>query len=506
MINVLVAKAQPSFGLPPGSRRWGVVVGLAALADWLLYGQPVGLSAVLFLLALGLGMMFANPVRARRPEAPLGLGILIVAVAPLLMRPTLLAFLFGILGTAYAAQTLVGAGSNLPGRVYGSISLLVDGGWRAAYDLFRAGKWWSRSRRATIRAGALIVWVVPLGFGAVFLLLFAAANPLIDSWLAALDPSALAAHVSVGRVAFWLLAISLVWPFVFIRRRRKLPARLAALEAAIAAAPAVLAPAGASDSLFGKAAILRSLLLFNLLFAVQTALDVAYLWGGVALPDGLTYAAYAHRGAYPLIVTALLAAAFVIAAMRPGGEAARSPLIRQLVFLWTGQNVVLVISSILRLDLYVAVYSLTYLRVAAFLWMLLVGAGLVLIVARIVLDRSNAWLVAANVMSLIFTLYVCSFINFPRLIAEYNVQHSREIAGSGAFLDTCYLAGLGPQAIPAIDAYVARVGTARAGALAQARRGFAVAHRVRMAEWRAWSYDDWQLIRYLDRGTPEGGV
>ena len=62
---------------------------------------------------------------------------------------------------------------------------------------------------------------------------------------------------------------------------------------------------------------MRSLVLFNLLFAVQTVMDVHYLWRGAALPDGMTYATYAHRGAYPLIVTALLAAGFVLVAMRP---------------------------------------------------------------------------------------------------------------------------------------------------------------------------------------------
>ena len=62
----------------------------------------------------------------------------------------------------------------------------------------------------------------------------------------------------------------------------------------------------AESLIFGRAAILRSLVVFNALFAVQTLLDVVYLWGGVRLPDGLSYADYAHRGAYPLIATALL--------------------------------------------------------------------------------------------------------------------------------------------------------------------------------------------------------
>ena len=36
-------------------------------------------------------------------------------------------------------------------------------------------------------------------------------------------------------------------------------------------------------------------------------MDAAWLWGLAPLPEGLTLASYAHRGAYPLVVTALLA-------------------------------------------------------------------------------------------------------------------------------------------------------------------------------------------------------
>ena len=111
-----------------------------------------------------------------------------------------------------------------------------------------------------------------------------------------------------------------------------------------------------------------------------------YLWGNAELPDDISYASYAHRGAYPLILTALLAAGFVLAAMKPGGPAEQSAIIRPLVYLWVAQNVLLVASSILRLDLYVQIYLLTWWRVAAFIWMLLVAFGLLLIVARIALE------------------------------------------------------------------------------------------------------------------------
>ena len=143
------------------------------------------------------------------------------------------------------------------------------------------------------------------------------------------------------------------------------------------------------DYLLGVQAMSRSLILFNALFALQSGLDLVYLWGGATLPDGMSHAEYAHRGAYPLIVTALLAAGFVLIAMRPGGPAEQSRLIRPLVLAWIGQNVLLVISSIFRLDLYVAAFSLTYLRLAAFIWMGLVAAGLLLILIQIMLRKPD---------------------------------------------------------------------------------------------------------------------
>ena len=177
----------------------------------------------------------------------------------------------------------------------------------------------------------------------------------------------------------------------------------------------------------------------------------------------MTYAAYAHRGAYPLIATALLAAAFVLVAMRPGGPAEKSKVIRPLVYLWVGQNVLLVASSILRLDLYVDIYMLTYWRIAAFIWMGLVALGLVLIVARIALNRSNQWLVGANLIALTIALYGCSLVNFERSLPTTMSAHSREASGKGVQIDINYLLTLGPQALPAIDkAILLRPGAPRA--------------------------------------------
>ena len=63
------------------------------------------------------------------------------------------------------------------------------------------------------------------------------------------------------------------------------------------------------------ATLTLSLFTFNAIFAIQNGLDIAFLWSGAALPEGVTLAEYAHRGAYPLIATALLAGLFVLVAL-----------------------------------------------------------------------------------------------------------------------------------------------------------------------------------------------
>jgi hypothetical protein len=352
------------------------------------------------------------------------------------------------------------------------------------------------------------VWVMPLGLGAVFLALFGIANPVIEYWLSLVDLLSLLERVDLARLVFWIVMLAGVWAFLRPRLPRFSSAPRPASPGLAAVPPAIdpMAATAIEELFFGRAAILRALVVFNLLFAVQTLLDLAFLWGGVALPEDMTYAAYAHRGAYPLIVTALLAAGFVLAAMRPGSATSEAPLIRRLVYLFVAQNILLVVSSILRLDLYVGVYALTYWRVAAFVWMGLVAAGLVLIIARIGLAKSNEWLLSANLLTLSAALYACSFINFAALIANYNVDHSFEMTGQGVALDISYLRSLGPAAFPAIDRFLDRRDLTDTNAtieLSGMRAGDEIWFRRTQQNWRAWTLRNKRLARYLDsRPTP----
>jgi hypothetical protein len=481
----------------PRIRRLAITAACAALADWLLVGLPInvgswpigdwqiGISLPLFLGVLGIVAIVCNRAASARHVQIVMVAVFGAGLLALVEEVNILSVILGTLATAmFVIVTTTREAPCWQRDMLEAATSPFLGPFRLASDVVDALRHIKRSAPGWL--GSLVAWIVPLSVFAVFLALFSSANPLIEHRLMQIDLSVLLGLLGSWRMGFWILIICAIWPLIY-RRFKSNPVQQPKPHTT-AVEPSDL------DFLLGEKAILRSLILFNALFALQSGLDLTYLWGGANLPDGMNHAEYAHRGAYPLIATALLAAGFVLVAMRPNGPAEHSRLIRPLVLLWTAQNILLVVSSIFRLDLYVAAFSLTYLRFAAFVWMVLVAAGLVLMLIQIALRKPNSWLIAANAISLALVLYACCFINTPYLVASYNVEHSREVSGTGPNLDLKYLGSLGPQAEPALRPHVKEMPVLQSVIFeCRLRANYLRSYR----NWRGWSFRTWRLERYL---------
>jgi len=453
---------------------------LTGLADWLILWENTGLSLTLLVAAVAI----AVTAFGRRDWQVLACAGL--APALLLVEVTALSVILAFFALALAAMLAAARG---PRSVAGVLPALARFAAWAPFRLF-ADAWRSariaRRRPLVIKLNAAI-WVMPVFCGLIFIGLFAEANPIFADLLGYLDPFAWLTEEGVVRLIFWGFAAVILWSF--IRPARALKARAVSLRA----------PA-AESIVFGEAAILRALLIFNALFALQTVLDLAYLTGGAALPDGMTYASYAHRGAYPLVATAMLAAGFVLAALRDGSASAANPMIRRLVYLWIAQNVILTATAAFRNALYVEAYGLTELRLAAFVWMGLVALGLTLIIARIALRQSGAWLVGHNTLALCATLIAAATMNTSAFIADYNVAKWLSDPDRVTVIDTSYLMRLGPQAIPAVDQLLASpviLGEDARSLLIEWRWSCARAILARSDDWRAFTIREARLAQYL---------
>ncbi len=467
----------------------GVLAVLVVAGDLLLWQHRPGLNlfAVFAALAAGVVVLRADAIGVGRKML-----LVVIALAgalPLIEAPSPWALLTATGGIAVLAiglgdplpkfeawaGALVRFGTLAPLRLAGDgLRLLAEGGQRRAGGRFRR---------------AALAWFVPLVLATLFVLLFTAANPLVERGFRAIHLDAWLQRVSVERLVLWGGLAIFAWPFLrprLLHWTQRAPAQERALPAA-------------ESLVFGAASIRNGLVLFNILFAMQTAMDLMFLWGGVRLPEGMSHAEYAHRGAYPLIVTAILAGVFVMAAMRRDGPGERSRPVRTLVYVFVAQKVGLVASSLLRLKLYVDEFQLSELRVAAAIWMALVAVGLVLIVARIALGRSNRWLVTCNLLALSLTLWSVAWLDVPAFVASHNVRHSQEVTGHGQPLDIAYMGHLGPAAIPALDELLetARFASAETLAAYAALRDAAAGRVPHAADWRDWSWRGERLGAYL---------
>lgn len=408
---------------------------IAATAALILLVETLidGAAAFLWTAALGwiVALVTTRPVVRRSRAACVALAAAALFVVGLFDDPSPLGVLLFLIAIVLAAL--------LPRRRFDSA---IAWGLRLAWtglsalllplrDIGLAAQARARHARPGVRASAVAAMLVlPVAGGALFLMLFASANPLIESAFAGM------VLPDIG-VVLWrgLIAIVVLLPVWATLRPDP---RSTGWDGTL---PAAALPQT------GVATLILSLATFNTIFAVQNALDLAFLWSGAALPAGVTMADYAHRGAYALIVTALLAGLFVLVTLRPGSPGAASPAVRRLVTLWIVQNVLLVASSALRTLDYVDAYSMTVLRLSALIWMALVATGLVLILWRLLGARSAAWLVNANALAAAVVLTGCTLVDLRATAAAWNVDAAIRRHTPPADLDLCYLAYLGTSAI-----------------------------------------------------------
>ena len=448
---------------------------LVALADHLFFFQRIGATLGAFAAALLIALLVATPAIGRSKPALAAATAALLFALLLAEDPSILAIALFLAATALAAL--------LPR------TKAFDDGWRWAkrlvLHLFLAPIApildWIRLRSARRRAGharlagALPLLALPALGTALFLALFSAANPLIADAFAGLDLLALAGGLSVARLCFWTATTLLVWSVLRPPRIALAPPRQRERDVVI---PGV-----------SPASVALSLAAFNALFALQNGLDIAFLWSGAPLPEGMTLAEYAHRGAYPLIATALLAALFVLVTLRPGSATAASPLVRRLVYAWIAQNLLLVASTMLRTFDYIDAYSLTRLRIAALVWMALVAIGLVLICIRLWRGKSGAWLINANLAAALAALTACSAIDLGAVAAAWNVRHAREAGGRGAPLDLCYLNALnGSALLPLVELESRPIGPRFRARVSWTRNLIMDRLGTSQGDWHGWTF------------------
>ncbi|HEX5541583.1 MAG TPA: DUF4173 domain-containing protein [Micromonospora sp.] len=193
------------------------------------------------------------------------------------------------------------------------------------------------------------------------------------------------------------------------------------------------------------------LAVLDVLFTAFVLVQITVLFGGAAhvlSESGPTFAEYARRGFWQLLLVTALTLLVLAAAARwaPRDTRADRILIRVLLGALALLTLVIVASALYRMHVYQQAYGFTRLRVfiSAFeLWLglvfiLVLGAGLRL---------RAAWLPRLVVGSAVLCLLTLAALNPDRFIADQNVDRHETIGR----IDVVYLSQLSADAAPALD-------------------------------------------------------
>lgn len=406
----------------------------AGLATAVLLGDGVG-PGLLLAAVPAMVAAYASARAAGRRARPWSLvwaaGCAALLAVPALRDsawPSTLAVLAAI---PLAALALHGTRS-WPGVVLGPLGFLgsaVNGvGWAWAGVRARGGGM-GRERWLPVAKAVVVGAALLLLFGA----LFASADAAFADLLGGLTPD-----VSVGDGPLRILLF------------------LAGTVLALAAARTAAAP-HRWDRMKSRPGTPRSrvewslpLILLNLLFAGFNAVQLAVLFGGydkVLESTGLSHAEYARQGFWQLLWATVLVLAVIALALRwaPRGTAADRRLVRAVLGTLCLLTLVVVASAVRRMDLYVAAYGLTRLRLSVVTTELWLGLVIVLLMAAGV--AGGRWLARAVVASAAVTVLAFGLVSPDGIIAEAGVtRYQRD-----GKIDVVYLRGLSADAVPALD-------------------------------------------------------
>lgn len=198
-----------------------------------------------------------------------------------------------------------------------------------------------------------------------------------------------------------------------------------------------------------KNAALFLFAMLNLMLLFINGVDVHYLYMGAGLPKGISHADFVHNGVGMLILSILISISLMLFFFRGNmnfDEKVKG--VKLLVYLWIAQNILMIVSTILRNNLYVAEYQLTYRRIGVYIYLVMAIFGLVTTFWKIYDQRNNWFLFRSNAMAGFLFLCAAAAVDVDLLISRYNIRHARSVSA----LDKTYLLSLSETNLPELYA------------------------------------------------------
>jgi len=237
-------------------------------------------------------------------------------------------------------------------------------------------------------------------------------------------------------------------------------------------------------------------------------IQVVYLFfGKMTLPEGYTYAGYAREGFFQLLAVSVLNLIIVLVSM---GCFRESKVLKVILTIMSLCTFILIISSALRMIMYIRYYFLTFLRVFV-LWALVVLFLLFIgVVMNIWREKMPLFRYSLAVMTVLYLML--SFSHPDYYIAKVNVANTIHSAreewapqkgdffqSGSPYNDYDYLRDMSADAAPVLIAFLAEEEASAEGYHYYQRYLDEMQNKVRGEGWRQFNISRYIMKKYIKR-------
>lgn len=234
----------------------------------------------------------------------------------------------------------------------------------------------------------------------------------------------------------------------------------------------------------------------NVLLVLINLLDIVFVWFSRQERTASELSSYVHEGTWLLIFSILLAMLVVLGFFRANlNFFANNQRLRQLAYLWLGQNAFLALSVGVRNGHYIHHYALAHGRIVVVFFLALVLFGLYTMYLKVKGPKTIYFLLQTNATAVMVALLLAASVNWDRLITRYNLrQEDPDLYHLVERLDN----NLTPL-LQAAEGNTMLADQLRGYDLS--RRGTRLARKWEKTDWRSWNwsqyrqYQAWQTYK-----------
>ncbi|EST13483.1 DUF4153 domain-containing protein [Sporolactobacillus laevolacticus] len=236
--------------------------------------------------------------------------------------------------------------------------------------------------------------------------------------------------------------------------------------------------------------------LINAIYVLFTLIQFSYLFGSFsfALPAEFTYAEYARRGFFELVVVTLINFSIllvIVSCTKKGGKAINKAM-QLLESLLVFCTLVMLLSAFVRMFLYEQMYGYTYLRVLTHAFMIFLFGLFIVTLCRI--WKENLRLYKFYLLAAIAALVIINYMNIDVLITKWNIDRYEQTGK----IDVNYLATLSDDAIPTMTVLLSAKDDTVAGQI----ENYLFERKRELAKKRSWqsfNLSQYRAMHVLDR-------